>query len=140
MFIRQKIFVEYKSCYSLLLSALFGIHCCSRALLGLSVLISLCVEYSIAQNKRSVVGINSVAFVSQTCCIDLFLTQMSDAGLFVWRFRSLLLLSADNASAALTPGQTARQRALRARPAEADQDPEAVDGCLVCSCCSSDYA
>ena len=68
------------------------------------------------------------------------LTEMSDAGWFVGRFRSLLLLSADNASAAPIPGQTARQRVLRVRPAEADQDPEAVDGCLVCSCCSPGYA
>ena len=37
-----------------------------------------------------------------------FLTEMSDAGSFVGRFRSLLLQSADNASAALIPGQTAR--------------------------------
>ena len=65
-----------------------------------------------------------------------FLTEMSDAGSFVGRFRSLLLQSADNASAALIPGQTARQLVLKVRPAEADQAPEAVDGCLVCSCCS----
>ena len=69
-----------------------------------------------------------------------FLTEMSDAGSFVGRFRSLLLQSADNASAALIPGQTARQRVLKVRPAEADQNPEAVDGCLVCSCCSPSYA
>ena len=69
-----------------------------------------------------------------------FLTEMSDAGSFVGRFRSLLLQSADNASAALIPGQKARQRVLKVRPAEADQDPEAVDGCLVCSCCSLGYA
>ena len=69
-----------------------------------------------------------------------FLTEMSDAGSFVGRFRSLLLQSADNASAALIPGQTARQRVLKVRPAEADQDPEAVDGCLVCSYCSPRYA
>ena len=69
-----------------------------------------------------------------------FLTEMSDAGSFVGRFRSLLLQSADNASAAPIPGQTARQRVLKVRPAEADQDPEAVDGCLVCSCCSLGYA
>ena len=48
---------------------------------------------------------------------------MSDAGSFVGRFRSLLLQSADNASAALIPGQTARQLVLKVRPAEADQDP-----------------
>ena len=69
-----------------------------------------------------------------------FLTEMSDAGSFVGRFRSLLLQSADNASAVLIPGQTARQRVLKVRPAEADQDPEAADGCLVCSCCSLGYA
>ena len=69
-----------------------------------------------------------------------FLTEMSDAGSFVGRFRSLLLQSADNASAAPIPGQTARQRVLKVRPAEADQDPEAVDGCLVCSCCCAGYA
>ena len=69
-----------------------------------------------------------------------FLTEMSDAGLFVGRFRSLLLPNAHNASVALIPGQTARQRVLTVRPAEADQDPEAVDGCLVCSCCSLGYA
>ena len=69
-----------------------------------------------------------------------FLTEMSDAGSFVGRFRSLLLQSADNASAALIPGQTARQLVLKVRPAEADQAPEAVDGCLVCSCCSPSYA
>jgi hypothetical protein len=69
-----------------------------------------------------------------------FLTETRDAGSFVGRLRSLLLQSADNASAALIPGQTVRQRVLKVRPAEADQDPEAVDGCLVCSCCSLDYA
>ena len=69
-----------------------------------------------------------------------FLTEMSDAGSFVGRFRYLLLQSADNASAALIPGQTARQLVLKVRPAEADQDLEAVDGCLVCSCCSPSYA
>ena len=69
-----------------------------------------------------------------------FLTETRDAGSFVGRFRSLLLQSADNASAALIPGQTARQRVLKVRPAEADQDPEAVDGCPVCSCCSPGYA
>ena len=69
-----------------------------------------------------------------------FITETRDAGSFVGRFRSLLLQSADNASAAPIPGQTARQRALTVRPAEADQDLEAVDGCLVCSCCSPGYA
>ena len=69
-----------------------------------------------------------------------FLTEMSDAGSLVGMFRSLLLLSADNASAAPIPGQTAKQRVLKVRPAEADQDLEAVDGCLVCSCCSPGYA
>ena len=69
-----------------------------------------------------------------------FLTEMSDAGSFVGRFRSLLLQSADNASAAPIPDQTARQLVLKVRPAEADQAPEAVDGCLVCSCCSPSYA
>ena len=69
-----------------------------------------------------------------------FLTEMSDAGSFVGRFRSLLLQSADNVSVAPIPGQTARQRVLKVRPAEADQDPEAVDGCHVCSCCSPGYA
>ena len=69
-----------------------------------------------------------------------FLIETSDAGSFVGRFRSLLLQSADNASAALIPDQTARQLVLKVRPAEADQDPEAVDGCLVCSCCSPSYA
>ena len=69
-----------------------------------------------------------------------FVTETSNAGSFVGRFRSLLLQSADNASAAPIPGQTARQRVLKVRPAEADQDPEAVDGCLVCSCCSLGYA
>ena len=69
-----------------------------------------------------------------------FVTETSDAGSFVGRCRSLLLQSADNASAAPIPGQTARQRVLKVRPAEADQDPEAVDGCLVCSCCSPGYA
>ena len=68
------------------------------------------------------------------------LTEMSDARLFVGGFRSLLLPSADNASAGPIPDQTARQRVLMVRPAEADQDPEAVDGCLVCSCCSPGYA
>jgi len=67
-------------------------------------------------------------------------TETSDAGSFVGRFRSPLLQSADNASAAPIPGQTARQRVLKVRPAEADQDPEAVDVCLVCSCCSPGYA
>ena len=37
-----------------------------------------------------------------------FLTEMSDAGSCVGRLRSLLLQSADNASAALIPGQTTR--------------------------------
>ena len=69
-----------------------------------------------------------------------FLTETLDAGSFVGRFRSLLLPNADNASAAPIPDQTARQRVLKVRPAEADQDPEAVDGCLVCSCCSPGYA
>ena len=69
-----------------------------------------------------------------------FVTETSNAGSFVGRFRSLLLQSADNASAAPIPGQTARQRVLKVRPAEADQDPEGVDGCLVCSCCSPGYA
>ena len=69
-----------------------------------------------------------------------FVTETSNAGSFVGRFRSLLLQSADNASAAPIPGQTARQRVLKVRPAEADQDPEAVDGFLVCSCCSPGYA
>ena len=69
-----------------------------------------------------------------------FVTETSNAGSFVGRFRSLLLQSADNASAAPIPGQTARQRVLKVRPAEANQDPEAVDGCLVCSCCSLGYA
>ena len=69
-----------------------------------------------------------------------FVIETSNAGSFVGRFRSLLLQSADNASAAPIPGQTARQRVLTVRPAEADQDPEAVDGCLVCSCCSPGYA
>ena len=68
-----------------------------------------------------------------------FVTETSDAGSFVGRCRSLLLQSADNASAAPIPGQTARQRVLKVRLAEADQDPEAVDGCLVCSC-SPGYA
>ena len=71
-----------------------------------------------------------------SACGGIRLTETSDAGSFVGRFRSLLLQSADNASAALIPGQKARQRVLKVRPAEADQDPEAVDGCLVCSCCS----
>ena len=69
-----------------------------------------------------------------------FLIETSDAGSFVGRFRSLLPQIADNVSAAPIPGQTARQRVLKVRPAEADQDPEAVDGCLVCSCCSPSYA
>ena len=69
-----------------------------------------------------------------------FLTEMSDDGSFVGWFRSLLLQNADNASAALIPGQTVRQRVLKVGPAEADQDLEAVDGCLVCSCCSLGYA
>ena len=69
-----------------------------------------------------------------------FVTETSDAGLFVGRCRSFLLQSADNVSAAPIPGQTARQRVLKVRPAGADQDLEAVDGCLVCSCCSPGYA
>ena len=69
-----------------------------------------------------------------------FLIETSDAGSFVGRFRSLLPQIADNVSAAPIPGQTARQRVLKVRPAEADQDPEAVDGCLVYSCCSPGYA
>jgi hypothetical protein len=75
-----------------------------------------------------------------SACRGAFLTETREAGWFVGRFRSPLLQSADNASAALIPGQTARQRVLKVRPAEADQDPEAVDGCLVCSCCSPGYA
>ena len=75
-----------------------------------------------------------------SACRGIPLTEMRDAGSFVGRFRSLLLQSADNASAALIPDQTARQRVLKVRPAEADQDFEAVDGCLVCSCCSPGYA
>ena len=69
-----------------------------------------------------------------------FLIETSDAGSFVGRFRSLLPQIADNVSAAPIPGQTARQRVLKVRPAVADQDPEAVDGCLVYSCCSPGYA
>ena len=69
-----------------------------------------------------------------------FFIETSDAGSFIGRFRSLLPQIADNVSAAPIPGQTARQRVLKVRPAEADQDPEAVDGCLVCSCCSPGYA
>ena len=53
------------------------------------------------------------------------LTEMSDAGSSVGRFRSLLLPSADNACAARIPSQTGRQHVFRVRPAEADQDPEA---------------
>ena len=75
-----------------------------------------------------------------SACGGIRLTETSDAGSFVGRFRSPLLQSANNASAAPIPGQTARQRVLKVRPAEADQDPEAVDGCLVCSCCSLGYA
>ena len=41
-----------------------------------------------------------------------FVTETSNAGSFVGRFRSLLLQSADNASAAPIPGQTARQHVL----------------------------
>ena len=74
-----------------------------------------------------------------SACGGIRLTQ-SDDGSFVGRFRSLLLPSADNAFAAPTPGQTARQRVLRVRPAAAEPDPEAVDGCLVWSCCSPGYA
>ena len=69
-----------------------------------------------------------------------FLIETSDAWSFVGRFRSLLPQIADNVSAAQIPGQTVRQRVLKMRPAEADQDPEEVDGCLVCSCCSPGYA
>ena len=75
-----------------------------------------------------------------SACRGIPLTEMSDAGSFVGKFRSLLLQIADNASAAPTPDQTARQLVLKVRPAEADQAPEEVDGCLVCSCCSPSYA
>ena len=57
-----------------------------------------------------------------SACGGIRLTEMSDTGSFVGRFRSLLLPIADNACAAPIPGQTTRQRVLRVRPAEADQD------------------
>ena len=84
--------------------------------------------------------LSCAAGTNKSASAGAFLTEMSDAGSLVGRFRSLLLQSADNASAALIPGQTKRQRVLKVRPAEADQDPEAVDECLVCSCCSLGYA
>ena len=77
---------------------------------------------------------NEKTFVFGGIC----LTEMSDAGLLVGRFSSILLPNADDASTAPIPGQIARQH-LRVRPAEVDQDPEAVDGCLVCSYCSPGY-
>jgi len=55
-------------------------------------------------------------------------------------FGLLQLLSGDNASAELIPGQTTGRHALRVRPVEAGQDLEEVDGLLVCSCCFSGYA
>ena len=48
-----------------------------------------------------------------SACGSIRLTEMSDAGSFFGRFRSPLLQSADNASAAPIPGQTARQRVLK---------------------------
>ena len=51
-----------------------------------------------------------------------FLIETSDAGSLVGRFRSLLPQIADNVSAAPIPGQTAKQRVLKVRPAEANQD------------------
>ena len=84
--------------------------------------------------------LSSAAGTNKSAPAGAFLIETSDAGSFVGRFRSLLPQIADNVSSAPIPGQTARQRVLKVRPAEADQDPEAVDGCLVCSCCSPGYA
>ncbi len=55
-------------------------------------------------------------------------------------FRTLLLESGDNASAAPIPDQTAGLHVWSERPVEADRDPEEVDEFLVCSCRFSGYA
>ena len=55
-------------------------------------------------------------------------------------FRTLLLVSGDNASAALIPDQTAEPHVCSERPVEAGQDLEEVDGFLVCSCRFFGYA
>ena len=48
-------------------------------------------------------------------------------------FRTLLLVSGDNASAAPIPDQTAEPHVCSERTVEAGQDLEEVDGFLVCS-------
>ena len=49
-------------------------------------------------------------------------------------FRTLLLVSGDNASAAPIPDQTAGLHIWSERPVEVGQDLEEVDEFLVCSC------
>ncbi|WP_156783031.1 hypothetical protein [Synechococcus sp. CC9605] len=49
-------------------------------------------------------------------------------------FRTLLLVSGDNASAAPIPDQTAGLHVWSERPVEVGQDLEEVDEFLVCSC------
>ena len=49
-------------------------------------------------------------------------------------FRTLLLVSGDNASAAPIPDQTAELHIWSERPVEVGQDLEEVDEFLVCSC------
>ena len=53
-------------------------------------------------------------------------------------FRTLLLVSGDNASAAPIPDQTAEPHVCSERPVEAGQELEEVDEFLVCSCRFSD--
>ena len=55
-------------------------------------------------------------------------------------FRTLLLVSGDNASAAPIPDQTEEPRVWSERPVEAGQDLEEVGEFLVCSCRFSCYA
>ena len=55
-------------------------------------------------------------------------------------FRTLLLVSGGNASAALIPDQTAGPLVCSERLVEAGQDLEEVDGFLVCSCRFFGYA
>ena len=54
-------------------------------------------------------------------------------------FRTLLLVSGDNASAAPIPDQTAGLHIWSERPVEAGQDLEEVDEFLVCSCRFFEY-
>ena len=64
---------------------------------------------------------------------------MSDRLALTLMFRTLLLVSGDNASAAPIPDQTAGPHVWSERPVEADRDSEEVDEFLVCSCLFPGY-